>query len=126
MTTLGFEVRAAASADGREIIAEWGEPRDGERYRAAMRNGEQFFVAIRSTDVLGFASYRLDEGKHRTAVYVRGAAARQGVGAALFRAAESIARRCGAIDIHVDASLVAVCFYERQGFERLGLGSHRL
>ncbi|MBV9223335.1 MAG: GNAT family N-acetyltransferase [Acidobacteriaceae bacterium] len=119
-----------AKAYGPDIITAWGAPRDGERYRRAMESGELFFVATESdsTDerVLGFSSYRVEDGKHRTAIYVRGEAARTGVGSALFKAAETAAREHGAKEIHVDASLAAVGFYKRQGFEELVAGQHQL
>src|SRR5437667_7044354 len=82
-----------------------------------MARGEAFFLALRrdpGTPVeaaLGFSSYRLEAGKHRTAIYVRGGAARMGVGTALFHAAETEARNRGVDEIHVDASLVALAFY---------------
>jgi putative acetyltransferase len=90
-----------------------------------MESGELFFVAVSGNHVLGFSSYRVDDGKHRTAVYVRGEAARIGVGTALFNEAEAAARKQGASEIHVDASLAAVRFYEDLGFEELARGQHR-
>ena len=81
-----------------------------------MQNGELFFVAVQREEhgerVLGFSSYRVGEGKHRTAVYVRGDAAHMGVGNALFNQAETAALHHGAAEIHVDASLAAVNFYK--------------
>jgi len=95
-----------------------------------MQNGELFFIAVReeakSEKVLGFSSYRFVEGKHRTAVYVRGSAARIGVGKALFDSAEAAAKERGATEIHVDAALGAVKFYKACGFEELSAGQHRL
>jgi putative acetyltransferase len=108
------------------VIAEWGAPRDRERYRRAMHKGEPFFVACSGNRVLGFSSYRVQDGKHRTAVYVRGEAARRGVGSALFDAAETEAKKHGASEIHVDASLAAICFYKAKGFEEIARGKHRL
>jgi putative acetyltransferase len=123
-----------AKAYGPDVISIWGAPRDGERYRQRMESGERFFVAVASEvrrdvtadRVLGFSSYRFENDKHRTVIYVRGDAARKGVGSALFRAAETVAREHGAEEIHVDASLGAVSFYTRQGFEQLATGQHRL
>jgi putative acetyltransferase len=113
-------------------VEAWGAPRDGSRYRAAMEHGEVFFLALRRETgsqveaALGFSSYRLEAGKHRTAIYVRGGAARAGVGRALFRAAEGEARSRGADELHVDASLAALAFYRANGFEELGPGEHVL
>jgi GNAT superfamily N-acetyltransferase len=92
-----------------------------------MAGGELFFVAVSDCErVLGFSSYRLVDGKHRTAVYVRGEVARMGIGTALFQAAEGAAREHGAEEIHVTASLAAVEFYKDRGFEDLAAGEHRL
>ena len=112
-----------AKAYGPDVVSVWGAPKDIERYRRSMESAEVFFVAVAASPngdrVLGFSSYRMEEGKHRTAVYVRGEAARMGVGTALFRAAEATARECGASEIHVDSSVGAVEFYKSLGFEEL-------
>lgn len=124
-----------ARAYSPDVVAIWGAPRDGTRYRMAIAAGEVFFVACaaggqmpetRSEEILGFSSHHVADGKHRTAVYVRGSAARTGVGTALFRAAEAAARLQGAIEIHVDSALLAVEFYRAQGFQDLGAGRHML
>ena len=60
------------------------------------------------------------------AVYVRGRAARFGIGSALLRSAEDSAMGAGASSIHIDASLAAVEFYKANGFEEIGRGEHRL
>jgi putative acetyltransferase len=113
-----------------DVVAVWGAPKDIERYRRSMESAEVFFVAVTpgpaGERVLGFSSYRMEEGKHRTAIYVRGEAARMGIGSALFRAAEAIALEHGAGEIHVDSSLGAVPFYKSLGFEELGAGQHRM
>jgi putative acetyltransferase len=110
-----------------DIVSDWGQPRTGERYRAAMVTGERFFLAVDDAPrILGFSSYRQKDGKHRTAIYVAGHAARRGVGSALFRAAEAAARDNGATEVHVDASLAAVSFYLANGFIELARGQHRL
>ena len=92
-----------------------------------MTGGELFFVAVSDRErVLGFSSYRLVDGKHRTTVYVRCEAARMGIGTALFQAAEGAAREHGAEEIHVSASLAAIEFYKDRGLEELAAGEHRL
>jgi putative acetyltransferase len=112
------------------IVQEWGANIQPAMYTAAMAEGELFFVALdaqaRELDVLGFSSTHIHDGRHRIAVYVRGRAARRGVGSALFREAELAARAHGATSIHVDASLAAVDFYRANGFERIRRGEHRL
>ncbi|MQA64457.1 MAG: GNAT family N-acetyltransferase [Alphaproteobacteria bacterium] len=114
-----------------DVIDAWGAPRSGDTYRRAMDNGEEFFIAIaheagKEDCIIGISSYRCDAGKHRTAIYVRGDAARMGVGSALLAAAESAAQRHGASSIDVDASLASVAFYKANGFQELGRGEHKL
>jgi putative acetyltransferase len=111
------------------VVAEWGSRVTRRLYLDAMSRGEAFFIAIGASGeppVLGFSSHRVDDGEHRTAVYVRGGAARRGVGSALFRTAEADAIADGATSIHVDASLAAVEFYRRNGFVEVGRGHHQL
>lgn len=113
----------------REILNHWGAHRTGERYSRSMENGVCFFVAVEHGErvearIVGFSSYTFDKGKHRTGVYVIGDVARCGVGTALLIAALDAARRCGADEINIDASLGAVAFYKANGFEELGKGEH--
>jgi putative acetyltransferase len=145
-----FEVRRAALTDAEEIaaahldsirsigalyytpviVSDWGARIEGDLYVNAMAQGEVFYIAVGEPgdkpEVLGFSSHRIDGKDHRTAVYVRGTAARLGIGSALFRSAEAGAIRAGATSIHVAASLAAVEFYEANGFAEVGRGEHRL
>ena len=94
-----------------------------------MRRGEEFFVAVLSPEndyILGFSSHRVKNGQHRTAIYVRGTAVRQRIGSRLLQCCIDVALSQGAHDVHVEASLVAVPFYLKNGFVELGTGSHRL
>jgi GNAT superfamily N-acetyltransferase len=113
-----------------DVVHDWGARVKGRLYLDAMRRGEVFFIAIGPLDgnstVLGFSTHRRDGDRHGTAVYVRGTAARRGVGSVLFRTAEAAARTAGATRIEVDASLAAVEFYTSNGFEEVGRGVHRL
>lgn len=113
-----------------EIVSDWGARVKSDLYANAMARGEVFFIAIGDLadgrEVLGFSSHRIDGDEHGTAVYVRGKAARLGIGSALFRSAEAAAIAAGATSIHVDASLAAVEFYTANGFEEVGRGEHRL
>ena len=111
------------------IVNDWGARIEGDLYVNAMARGEVFYIAVGEPgdkpEVLGFSSHRLDGKEHRTAVYVRGNAARLGMGSALFRSAEAGAISAGATSIHVDASLAAVEFYKANGFDEVGRGEHR-
>lgn len=113
-----------------DVVMAWTDGIRGELYRSAMTRGEVFFVAVGpiggATRVLGFSSHRVDDGQHGTAVYVRGSAARRGVGSALFRAAEASALAAGATSLEIDSSLAAVDFHRAVGFEEVGRGEHAL
>jgi putative acetyltransferase len=95
-----------------------------------MERGETFYVAVGAVEgvsaILGFASHLVADGRHRTAVYVRGVASRCGVGSALLHLAEAQALAAGARSLHVDASLAAVDFYKANGFDEISRGQHRL
>ena len=109
------------------IVEEWGAGLTPELYRRAMDQGEVFFIAVDQEErVLGFSAHRVDDGRHGTAVYVRGSAARGGIGSELYRRAEADAVSAGAESITIDASLAAVEFYKAHGFEETGRGDHRL
>jgi putative acetyltransferase len=111
-------------------VCDWSARVKGDLYVNAMARGEEFYIAIGTLEdkpaVLGFSSHRMNGNEHRTAVYVRGNAARLGVGSALFRTAEAAAIRAGATSIHVDASLAAIEFYKANDFEEVGRGEHQL
>jgi len=88
-----------------------------------MKAGEVFFIAVGDGRILGFSSdYVLENTTHGMSVYVRGSAARQGIGTALLERAEAHARATGATTIEVDASLVGVNFYKANGFVETGRG----
>jgi putative acetyltransferase len=113
------------------VVDDWAEGLTGDLYTRAMDAGEIFFIAIGAVDrrplVLGFASdYRIDGAKHGTSVYVRGSAARRGIGSRLLGLAEDHAIANGAAEIHVEASLAGVEFYRANGFIRTGSGETRL
>src|SRR5262249_47732322 len=97
-----------------DVVEAWsaGGNLQESRYIRAMERGEVFFIALDPAGhVLGFSTHDPTiRGQHRTAVYVRGSAARQGVGTALFRTAEAHALAAGAREIRVDAALSAVEF----------------
>ena len=109
------------------VVDAWGEGLTGDRYIKAMAGGEVFFIAVAqaggASEVLGFASdYRREGSQHGTSVYVRGAAARRGIGSALLKLAEAEAISRGATHVHVEASLAGVEFYKANGFVEVGRG----
>ena len=112
-------------------LAAWQSGVSGELYRDAMRGGEVFFVATgtlgREPLVLGFSSdYPIEGPLHGTSVYVRGSAARKGIGRALLRHAEAFALTRGATSIQIEASLAGVAFYEANGYQQVSQGHARL
>jgi GNAT superfamily N-acetyltransferase len=114
-----------------EVVDDWQEPVTGELYLRAMDGGEVFFIATGVVDgqglILGFSSdYRLEGSRHGMSVYVRGVAARKGIGSTLFSLAESHAREAGATSIDIDASLAGLDFYRAMGFVETGRGDIRL
>jgi len=110
-----------------EVVDAWQEGVVGELYLEAMAGGEVFFIATGRVEgasiVLGFASdYPIEGSRHGTSVYVRGSAARRGIGSALVRLAEAHAIAAGATRIEIEASLAGVGFYTANGFTEIGRG----
>lgn len=110
-----------------DVVDAWEEGLTGDVYRKAMDGGETFFIATGRVDgramVLGFASdYRIEGSTHGASAYVRGLAARRGIGSSLLQLAEQRAIATGATSVHVDASLAGVEFYRANGFAETGRG----
>lgn len=113
------------------VVNDWSEGLSPALYVSAMNNGEVFFIATGTPAgdpaVLGFASdYVIDGSLHGTSVYVRGAAARRGIGSALLRLAEAFGISRGATLVRVEASLAGVEFYRANGFGETGRGETHL
>jgi GNAT superfamily N-acetyltransferase len=79
-----------------DVVEAWGSGLTPDIYVNAMEGGEAFFIATGELDgrtvVLGFSTHRVDDDQDGASVYVRGAAARRGIGTALLRLAEDHAR----------------------------------
>src|SRR5262245_56713064 len=100
-----------------EAVADWQEAICPELDLDGMNAGEVFFVGVRDGLVLGFASDYVCEGStHGTSVYVRGTAARRGIGSSLLGHAEAHAAAAGATAIEIDASLAGQDFYRSNGY----------
>ena len=113
------------------VVAAWQNGLGPELYVNAMERGEVFFIAehqvVDDAEVLGFASdYPIEGAQHGVSAYVRGRAARHGIGSALLRLAEADARDKGAMVIRIEASLAAVEFYRANGYVEIGHGHIRL
>ena len=114
-----------------DAVDAWEQGLAGNVYLKAMEGEEVFFIGTGKIDgrevVLGFASdYRIEGATHGTSVYVRGIAARRGLGTSLLRRAESHAAANGATSIKIEASLAGVDFYKRNGYVEVGRGETRL
>jgi GNAT superfamily N-acetyltransferase len=113
-----------------KVVEAWSAGLTPDLYVNAMDGGEAFFVATGTIDgeiaVLGFSTHRVDDAQDGTSVYVRGRAARRGVGTLLLRQAEVHARAHGASSLQIQASLAGVEFYAANGFEELGRGDASL
>jgi putative acetyltransferase len=114
-----------------DVVDDWQGGLTGDVYLKAMDRGEVFFIATEEVDgkplVLGFATdYRVEGSKHGTSVYVRGNAARRGIGSVLLGLAEAHAIVAGATRIEVEASLAGVEFYRMNGFAEVGRGETHL
>jgi GNAT superfamily N-acetyltransferase len=112
-------------------VDDWADGLDGDVYINAMAGGEVFFIAVGEIDgansILGFSSdYVRDGFQHGTSVYVRGSAARRGIGSALLTLAETEARSRGARSIHIEASFAGVEFYRANGFVEISRGETQL
>jgi len=113
-----------------DVVESWGAGLCPDVYVTAMEGGEAFFVATGTLDgeltVLGFSTHRVDDAQDGASVYVRGRAARRGIGTLLLRHAEAHARAHGAKSLQIQASLAGVEFYRVNGFEELRRGEARL
>jgi ribosomal protein S18 acetylase RimI-like enzyme len=107
-----------------EAVALWQKDVRGQLYLEAMDRGEVFFIATRGNEMmLGFASdYPIDGVRHGASAYVRGSAARRGIGSTLLCLAEAQARRRGAGSVEIEASLAGVAFYRSHGFVEITRG----
>jgi GNAT superfamily N-acetyltransferase len=103
----------AAGAHPAAHVAAWSSlPALYHRW-AMTAGGERYCVAVRAGAIVGYAARR---GAEVTAVFVRPALARRGVGAALLARIERDVRAAGVAALRADASRAAVGFYAAQGY----------
>lgn len=107
----------AARSYSSEQIEAWVGSLTPESYANVMRTHAIVVAEDERRNVIGFG--QLDPARGEIdAVYVDPSAARSGVGTALLGALEQIARNCGIFHLHLIATLNAVAFYSRAGYER--------
>lgn len=102
--------------DERQIEA-WAAGRTPEYYERVLA-AHELFVAERDGAVVAFGRIDLESGTV-VAVYVTPEAAGSGVGEAMMAHLEGVARMHGWSKLHLTASLNAVPFYEKLGYERV-------
>jgi putative acetyltransferase len=115
----------------RQDVEAWKQGVAPALYLEAMSRGETFFIATGRVDgeavVLGFSSdYPIEGATHGTSVYVRGVAARRGLGTALIGRAEAHAAAHGANAVQIEASLAGRDFYAANGYVEVGRGRAHL
>jgi GNAT superfamily N-acetyltransferase len=103
----------AAPFHPRRVVAAWSSLPPLYHAWAMTAGGERYVAASVGDRIVGYAALREDEV---TAVFVRPAAARLGVGAALVSRLEREALRDGKRRLRVRAALGALPFYEALGF----------
>lgn len=96
-----------------ESVAEWKQISDLEELRARILSSEKTLVATWNGIVVGFIAFR--RGNHLSLLFVRREFSGQGIGRELFT-------RCSndLDEITVNASDVAVGFYQKVGFVKSG------
>lgn len=102
--------------DDRQIEV-WASGRTPEYYERVLASHD-LFVAERDGQVVAFGRVDLESGTI-VAVYVRPESAGSGVGEAMMSHLEDVCRMHGWTRLHLTASLNAVPFYEKLGYERV-------
>jgi putative acetyltransferase len=107
-----------------EEVAAWAKRDERDSSIDGLDDPDVYVVtAERDGEVAGFGRLHLDDAEV-IAVYVHPDHARAGVGSALLASLEGYARGAGLSALSLVASLNAVDFYERAGYERVQAVSH--
>ena len=121
--------QTAAASYPPEVLEAWSSPPDEARYqqmREIIAQGDELLViAEDASRVVAFGSIvpRLQELR---AVYVHPDAGRRGIGSLVVAALERLALEHGVRQLEMVASINAEAFYQREGFESVERGTHRL
>jgi putative acetyltransferase len=111
-----------------EIRRAWATPVTSERIDQYLKHAlpnETTLVADVDERIAGFGAI-VESNNELRAVYVCAEFGRQGVGSALLRELERIAKARGCRELHMDSSLTAAPFYLHHGYEETGRGVHTL
>jgi putative acetyltransferase len=131
MSHVHFEAvrRTAAPFYPSEIIDSWSQVSDERRHEqfrnAIVGDDELFLVAERAGEVVGFGSIVPSSSELR-AVYVHPDVGRSGVGGAILRNLEQMAKARGLSTLQMAASINAEIFYSHHGYEVVERGMHRM
>jgi putative acetyltransferase len=110
------------------ILRAWSTPVTPERIDHYLKNvlpNETTVVAEVNKRIAGFGVLMESNGELR-AVYVAAEFGNQGVGSALLRELERLAKDRGCRELRMDSSLTAAPFYLLHGYEELGRADHTL
>lgn len=107
-----------------EELAAWSEPKSTENYERLIQSRE-FVVAEDDDVIVGFGVLDKQSGLIE-AVFVSGEAGGRGIGLLLMERLERSARELGLRSLHLNASLNAVKFYERAGYNARERSRYRL
>jgi putative acetyltransferase len=111
-----------------EILRVWSTPITPERIDQYLRNAlpnETTVVAEIHGRIAGFGVI-IESLNELRAVYVAAEFGNQGVGSALLRELERLAKERGCTALQMDSSLTAAPFYLHHGYEELGRADHTL
>lgn len=101
----------------------WAAGLRADGYARAMSNGEVIEVAVNDSDVpVAFCGRRKASIE---AVYVHPDYQHRGIGSLLLKRAEAALAGAGDRSLRVDASLSAIAFYQRHGYERAEDRTHK-
>ena len=108
-----------------EVVDAWVVPVTGENVRGFLENpdGEIRLLADLDGALVGLGCLVVQNSELR-ACYVAPEAARKGVGSAIVREIERIARQHGLDHLHLDASINAEPFYAALGYDVVERGEH--
>ena len=120
---------SAQNAYDQAVLDEWAATESPERLafvRTEIASSNIIvLVAEVGGRVVGFAM-AVPEASELRAVYVHADFGGQGIGARLLDALEGLAAERGALELAMDASLNAVAFYQRMGYQVVAYGEHEL
>jgi ribosomal protein S18 acetylase RimI-like enzyme len=113
----------AADYSARQLET-WCE-RHSPEYYARVLETQELFVAEQEGRVVGFGQIDLETGQIK-GIYVDPAASRKGVGEAILRHLEGIAKQHSWSTLRLVTSTSSVPFFEAQGYQVVGPFAHRL